>query len=679
MDKKIFVDLDFIIGKSASRYRFDGESDDLLSGGLGLKGLKDDKPPEFNNPENPESSEIRKRTIWNNYRALIDLSDDYYGKFYGPGVNTDTSELIAGEEYTAFISGNVSVMLQIPDNFNIKNPYLIVAPSSGSRGIYGAIGVVGEWALKKGYAVVYTDKGTGTGYHNLDNDMVGLINGKMCKADLSEDKSIFTAVSSDNVKRKKSIDEYNKIYPHRIAVKHAHSKKNPQKDWGEFVLKSIEFAVYMLKQKFGEKGDSKKTVDIITRERLTIIACGISNGGGASLMAAEQDKHNLIDAVVVSEPNVTPTYNNDFSIVQGRQKPLKDHSKNLVDYVSILNIYQPCASLALSLKDAPFNFSNSLTRKKCETRCLSLKEKGLLKGDTIEEMANHACEIISSYGMIGEQMILQPSHYNFDITRSITYTYISQYGRFDVQENLCGYSFAAVDDKGKPRALGLAELNSFYSDQSGIPPFGVVKLINNLNSKCPIEDRISESPSSGNKDMNLDGALRLRSLVTGMDEKNIPLSGEELENHKRVKKGIEEVFVSTDTGTHPVIIVTGRADAVLQINHTSRAYAGTKLVLGKNCDLFRYYEITNAQHIDAFNYAYSNKKMCNFPLYFAPLHYYYLQSLEIMIDYLENKTKMPENQVVRPEQPRKNLPGIKRKPLADDVICLQNRVLKIPE
>lgn len=679
MEDNILVNLDFVMGKSALKYRFDGVSDDLLSGGSGFDGLKKGKAPAFKNPENPTPAEIRKRTLWNNYRGLIDMSDDYYGKLYGPGVNTDSPELIAGEEYLAVIEGNVSVVLQIPESFNASKPYLIAAPSSGSRGVYGAIGVVGEWALKKGYAVVYTDKGTGIGYHDLDTDRVGMINGTIHTAESAGDRSVFTAISRDNDTRKTVISEYKKKYPHRIAVKHAHSGVNPQKDWGKFVLQSIEFAIDILKQKFNSQAGLHGTDDVITREKLTIIAGGISNGGGASLMAAAEDGQNLIDAIVVSEPNVTPEFRSDFSIVQGNQPPFKEHSKSLVDYMSLLNIYQPCASLAVSLEHAPFNFSKTLTREQCVARCLSLKEKGLLKGDSIEELAADACGIISSYGIIEEQNMLQPSHYNFDVTRSITFTYISQYGRFDVTDNPCGYSFAAVDQNGKPRAVTLAEQNHFYSDQNGIPPFGIVKLINNLDRNGPLEDRMSASSSSGKKDMNLDGALRLRSLVTGVDEQNIPLSGEMLENHKRVRQGLSEISVSTDTGTCPVIIVTGRADAVLQINHTSRAYAGAKFASGKNCEKFRYYEITNAHHIDVFNYSYANKKMCNSPHSFAPLQHYYLRSLEIMVNHVEKKTELPENQVVRPYRPTTDLPDIKNSPPVEDLILFKNKVLKIPD
>ena len=53
----------------------------------------------------------------------------------------------------------------------------MTATSSGSRGVYGAIGSAGEWGLKRGCAVAYTDKGTGTGFHDLATDTVNLQNG----------------------------------------------------------------------------------------------------------------------------------------------------------------------------------------------------------------------------------------------------------------------------------------------------------------------------------------------------------------------------------------------------------------------------------------------------------------------------------------------------------------------
>ena len=45
-----------------------------------------------------------------------------------------------------------------------------------------------------------------------------------------------------------------------------------------------------------------------TSDNTVVIASSVSNGGGASLLAAELDRSGLIDGVAVSEPNVQPRY-----------------------------------------------------------------------------------------------------------------------------------------------------------------------------------------------------------------------------------------------------------------------------------------------------------------------------------------------------------------------------------
>lgn len=134
-------------------------------------------PPGFAHPLAPTPEELRALAIYNNYRALVDtVSGGGYGVFFGPGVGTDgvpmgQAGLVAGSEVIAFAddgSGrlNVTLMVQVPDSFDPAEPCIVTAPSSGSRGIYGAIGTAGEWGLKHGCAVAYTDKGAGTGTHN---------------------------------------------------------------------------------------------------------------------------------------------------------------------------------------------------------------------------------------------------------------------------------------------------------------------------------------------------------------------------------------------------------------------------------------------------------------------------------------------------------------------------------
>lgn len=137
---------------------YDGISNDLLTAGLGKTGLGSATPPGFVDPLNPTAEELRRLAIYNNYRALLDPTPGGgYGTLYGPNVTANgtvtTGEgLIAGDEYIAFEKGgggkrNVTMMVQIPDSFDPTRGCIVTAPSSGSRGVHGAIATAGEWGL----------------------------------------------------------------------------------------------------------------------------------------------------------------------------------------------------------------------------------------------------------------------------------------------------------------------------------------------------------------------------------------------------------------------------------------------------------------------------------------------------------------------------------------------------
>jgi hypothetical protein len=61
-------------------------------------------------------------------------------------------------------------------------PCIVAATSSGSRGVYGAAPTTGEWALNKGCAAAYNDKGTGVGAHDLDHDRAYAMDGTLVQA-----------------------------------------------------------------------------------------------------------------------------------------------------------------------------------------------------------------------------------------------------------------------------------------------------------------------------------------------------------------------------------------------------------------------------------------------------------------------------------------------------------------
>ena len=129
----------------------------------------------------------------------------------------------------------------------------------------------------------------------------------------------------------------NRDWPHRYASKHAHSEVLPDKYWGDDVLLAIEFAFYALNSLRAPEGP------LLTPGNTLVIASAISTGGAASLLAAEKDTEGLIDGIVVGEPAIQPKYDTSFVIVQGNHKPVIEHSRSLVDYASLKNVYQACA------------------------------------------------------------------------------------------------------------------------------------------------------------------------------------------------------------------------------------------------------------------------------------------------------------------------------------------------
>jgi hydroxybutyrate-dimer hydrolase len=136
---------------------FDGLSDDLLTAGLGKTGLAG-ATPIVANPTAPTAAELRKLAIFNNYRAILDISaNGGYGSLYGPNIDVNGNPTlgegrIAGTEYLAYADDgtgklNVTMMVQIPASFSPAAACIVTATSSGSRGVYGAIGSAGEWGL----------------------------------------------------------------------------------------------------------------------------------------------------------------------------------------------------------------------------------------------------------------------------------------------------------------------------------------------------------------------------------------------------------------------------------------------------------------------------------------------------------------------------------------------------
>ncbi|WP_341580916.1 3-hydroxybutyrate oligomer hydrolase family protein [Marinobacter metalliresistant] len=671
---------DFVQG-DIQQSSYDGITDDLLTAGLGATGLGSSPAPAFADPLNPTAAELRRLAIYNNYRALVDTAPGGgYGTFFGPQVGSGGEGLIPGEEFIAFMSvpGTdvpVTVMAQVPDSFDPDRPCMVTAPSSGSRGIYGAIGTAGEWGLKKGCAVVYTDKGTGTGAHNLATNSAQRIDGTLSATDGAVQ---FRADLTDAERA-----AFESSWPDRFAWKHAHSKANPEADWGRHVLQSIEFGFYVLNEKFGRELGNGEILRTIKPKNTLVIASSVSNGGGASIRAAEQDKNGLIDGIAVSEPNVNPAVDRSFTIRQGEGPVITEHSRSLLDYTTALAVYQGCANQAPAIRDtAPLNaaFNPPVIG---ENICNSLANKGLVTGATLDDRATDALRILNEgFGVQPEQNLLAPVHFGLAVAQSISLTYANAYGRAGVEDRVCDLSLAATDSAWAVTQLAPAAEAALFATSNGIPPSAGVNIVYDSAEGQPTNLAASASPSSSQPDYGLDALLCLRSLAQGSDAvTGAALTGPQAELASVIAEGIAEVRATGDLQGKPAVFVTGRADAILPINHTSRPYFGLNQRVEGSKGNLRYYEILNAHHLDVLN---------GFPGVadrYVPLHHYYFQALDLVWANLTEKQPLPPSQVVR-TVPRGaittplaevNLPAINPAPDQGDRIVFADNQLRIPE
>jgi hydroxybutyrate-dimer hydrolase len=656
---------------------YDGVSDDLLTAGLGRTGLGGTAPiPVI--PALPTAAELRRLAIFSNYTALVDVNPKGgYGTLFGPNIDATGADTlgegkVAGSEYLAYLddgSGrrNVTLMVQIPSTWNRERPCIVTATSSGSRGIYGAIGTAGEWGLKRGCAVAYTDKGTGSGVHDLATNTVNTQNGVRADATVAGANSNFTAALPAP-----ELTAFNSAFPDRIAVKHAHSQQNPEKDWGSNTLDAVRLAIYLLNQERGETADSSTTRGY-GADNTVVIASSVSNGGAAAVAAAEQDSENLIDGVAVAEPvlELGPVPGLTIrrgSTVQGSGRPL-------YDYFTLANLYQPCAAQATRAAGSYGIPAFLPVPAIAAGRCAALRARGLLTTTTPAEQAEESLDILIAAGFEPESNLIQATHFILAVP-PVTFAYANAYGRFSVQDNLCGLSYAGIDAAGAPAPLPAAALAQIFGFGNGVPPTGGIQIINNVSVGGPIENGRSVTPSTGVQDYNVDAALCLRNLWTGADA-----------DPTRVRDGVQQVLRTGDLRGKPAIVVAGRADALIPVNFNARPYFGLNKVTEGPASKLSYIEVTNAQHFDAFI---DNPALPGYDTAFVPLHHYFIQAMDRMWAALTANAPLPPSQLVRttprggapgqaPPITSGNLPPISPAPAAADLITFDDNTVQVPD
>lgn len=442
--------------------------DDLLSAGLGLRGLGG-APVRFADPSRPTPSELRRRAIQNSWRGIADLGPlGGFGTVYGAVPD------VPGREFTTFASLPGArhphrVLAQVPDAFDREARCLVVTASSGSRGVYGPIALAGAWGLPRGYAVAYTDKGTGAGYF---------------------DPADGTGVALDGT-RKKAGEATLEFEPHGVpadagvATKHAHSGDNPEADWGRHVLQAARFGLAMLDRAFPDEAP-------FTAENTRIIATGLSNGGGAVLRAAGDDTEGLLDAVVALEPNIH---------VEG-------HGRSFYDYATEAAVYLPAALAAPEFDDVPFARVGIVSPPAWALRGASLRAHGKLTGSIPQAQASEALAALRASGWRDDALKVAASSASLDLWRAVSVAYASAYLRREAGDMPCGFSYRIPQVAGMASPIDAVLRAAWWAEGSGVPPHAGVGL---------------EGGTDLSLDPTLPGCLCLRELWTGQGADSLRL------------------------------------------------------------------------------------------------------------------------------------------------------------
>jgi hydroxybutyrate-dimer hydrolase len=476
------------------------DGDDLLTAGLGLAGLRAPTPPVFADAAAPTPAELRRRALWSNWRGIADLSPaGGYGTLYG------STAAVPGREFQALatLPGTRTphrVLLQAPDAFDAGKRCLVVTASSGSRGVYGAIAVAGAWGLPRGCAVVYTDKGAGTDYFDFAaRDGVRLDGTRAPAGEALAFEPQDTAAAG-------------------IAFKHAHSRENPEADWGRHVKQAAEFGLHALTQAYPQQAP-------FTFGNTRVIAVGISNGAGAVLRAAELEG-DWLDAVVAGEPNV-------YVDAPG--------ARTLYDYATEAALLMPCALPVLGLPAAP----------DVAARCEAAVRAGLIEGADLAAQQRSALEALRKGGWTDDALRAGALSMGFDLWRSVAAAYASAYGRFGVDAHPCGYRYVTAGAEG-PRAATPAERAAWWADGSGIPPSPGIALLD------------AEGRSA------TDGLQCLRALWTG-----------EGVDADRVRKGVSGTRAGLPHEGLPVIVLHGTDDGLIPEAFSSIPYVAQAKAAGR--------------------------------------------------------------------------------------------------
>ncbi|OTQ31317.1 hypothetical protein B6D19_09410 [Gilliamella apicola] len=641
-----------------SSTNYDGETDDLVTAGLGFTPLSTlIIKPTIADPERPTTRELRQLKL-NRFIDTKTGEGTLFG-FQRKNLTPLFDGRIAGTEVLATFENNkerIGLLVQIPLDFDKNKPCIVAVPSTNSDGLFNAydVQIRGLWGLRHNCAVVYNDKGLGNGIYDITNQYGFAIDGEIKSDNLLFEPKI------------KNREQYVKTYPNRYAIKQLHSKQNSEERWGEYVLKSIEFAFHQINTHFSETQGV-----IFDKDNTLVLVYGASDGAGAALKAGELDKNNMIKGIVAVNPQIAP-YSETIPVTVkvGEKPPTKIEYLSIAEYSTYASLYIPCAVPAIisSNKDINLPFADNYTY--AQNRCDALKKAQLLIHGTPKE----ALEKLRQYGWTPE-MDRQLPYFYFKETVALPYQYISAYGRYDVIEDMCNYSVASTQKNpilyvGKVEPLSEIEFQQLWGLANGQLPVWLgdestmLALVNNQDMHSPRRDFYSSSDSKAEIDYNSKGAICLYNKL----------------KDTRVKNGMKQVSASANLNGIKTFIIHGRNNVKQLPNYTSRAYVALNSKVEGNNSQLRYIEVKNSSYLEG---------KPPFDNSLVSIDYYGEDAMEWLWANLTNNATLPDSQVIHakprvgkvtltPDATAQNLVPILQSPNRNDIIKKQNGELIIP-
>jgi hydroxybutyrate-dimer hydrolase len=329
------------------------------------------------------------------------------------------------------------VLTQVPDHFDFDRPCLLVAPASGSRGVYGAIALAGSYGLPRGCAVAYTDKGAGTDYFDFASGTGTKLDGTRAPAGSG------LAYEPDPVDSGLPL----------VAMKHAHSGDHPEADWGRHAIQAALFGLDALGLAFPDRAP-------FSQEHTTVILAAVSNGGGAVLRALEQDADGMFAAGLAVAPNITPP-----------------GGRPLYDLASEAALLQPCLLALPEASRWPLYQANPLIPATALARCASLAEMGVVRSRNPAAAASEVHRRLLAEGHEPAALELSAINVGFDLWRAVAANYAASYLRRSPETMPCGFGLAMLDPTMQPRAASVEERALWWANTAGIAPTGGIGLM----------------------------------------------------------------------------------------------------------------------------------------------------------------------------------------------------------